>query len=51
MTSHKNRFLTLKKERYGLVSFGNNHLAKIIVRGTNNLGSKYVMEENVLLVI
>jgi hypothetical protein len=50
MTGDKNRFLTLKKERGGSVSFGNNHSAKIIGRGTVNLGSKDSMAENVLLV-
>jgi hypothetical protein len=50
MIGDKNRFLTLKKERDGSILFENNHSAKIIGRGTVNLGSKNVMEENVLLV-
>jgi len=44
MTGYKNRFLTLKKEKHGSISFGNNHSAKIIGRGTINLGSKDEME-------
>jgi hypothetical protein len=50
MTGDRNMFLTLKKEKYGSVSFGNNHSTKIIGRGTIKLGSKDAMEENVLLV-
>jgi hypothetical protein len=50
MTGDKNMFLTLKKERDGSVSFGNNHSTKIIGRGTIKLGRKDAMEENVLLV-
>jgi hypothetical protein len=50
MTGDRNGFLTLKKERDGSVSFGNNHSAKIIVRGIVKLGSKNAMVENVLLI-
>jgi hypothetical protein len=50
MTSDRNRFLTLKKERDGSVSFGNNHSSKIIGRGKINLGRKNFMAVNVLLV-
>jgi hypothetical protein len=50
MTGDRNKFLTLKKEKYGSVSFDNNHSAKIIGRDTVNLGRKDAMEENVLLV-
>jgi hypothetical protein len=50
MTGDKNMFLTLNKERYGLVSFGNNHSTKIIGRGIVKPGIKYAMEENILLV-
>jgi hypothetical protein len=41
MTGDKKRFLTLEKERDGSISFGNNHLAKIIGRGTAKHGRKY----------
>jgi hypothetical protein len=50
MIGDKDNFLTLKKERDGLVSFGNIHSAKIIGRGTFNIGRKDAMEENVLLI-
>jgi hypothetical protein len=50
MTGDMNRFLTLKKEKDGSVSFRNNHSTRIIRRGTVKLGSKDAMEENVLLV-
>jgi hypothetical protein len=50
MTGGKNRFMTLKKEQDGSVSFGNDNSSKIIGRGTINLGSKDAKEENVLLV-
>jgi hypothetical protein len=50
MIGDRNMFITLKKERYGSVSFGNNNLDRIIGRGTIKLRSKYEMEENVLLV-
>jgi hypothetical protein len=43
MTGDKNTILTLKKERDGLFSFGNDKLAKIIGRGTIKLGRKYSM--------
>jgi hypothetical protein len=50
MTGDKNRFLTLKKERYGSVSFGNDNSTIIIGRCTIKLGSKDAMVENFLLV-
>jgi hypothetical protein len=50
MTSDRKKFLTMKKERDESISFGNNHSAKIIGRGTINLGRKDAIEENVLLV-
>lgn len=50
MTGDKNMFLTLKKEIYGSVSFGNNHSTKIIGRGIIKLVRKYIMDENVLMV-
>jgi hypothetical protein len=50
MTCDKDMFLSLKRERYGLVSFGNDNSARIIRRGTIKIGSKDSKEENVLLV-
>jgi hypothetical protein len=50
MTSERNRFLTLKKERDESVSFGNDNSARIIGRGTVKNGSKYAKAENILLV-
>jgi hypothetical protein len=46
----KNRFLTLKKERDGSVSFGNDNSTRIIGIHTIKLGSKDAKAENVLLV-
>jgi hypothetical protein len=43
MTGDRNRFVTLKKEKHGSASFGNNHSSKIIGRGTINFGIKYGM--------
>jgi hypothetical protein len=40
MTGDKNIFITLKKERDGSVSFGNENSTKIIGKGTIKLGSK-----------
>ena len=50
MTGDKNRFVDLKKEKDGSVTFGNNNSAKILGRGIVRLGSKDAMAENVLLV-
>jgi hypothetical protein len=50
MAGDKDRFITLKKERDGSISFGNDHSAKIIGRGIVNLRRKYAKEENVLFV-
>jgi hypothetical protein len=50
MTGDKDKFLTLKKETNGLVSFWNDNSAKIIGKGTIKLGSKDATVENVLLV-
>jgi hypothetical protein len=50
MTGDKDMFLTLKKERDGSVSFGNDDSTKIIGRGTIRLGNKNSKAENVLLV-
>jgi len=43
-------FLTLKKERDGSISFGNDDSTKIIGRGTIRLGNKNSKEKNLLLV-
>jgi hypothetical protein len=50
MTGDKDKFLTLKKERDGSVSFGNDNSTRIIGRGTIKIGSKDAKAENVLLV-
>ena len=50
MTGDKDRFMTLKKERYGSVSFGNDNSSKIIGNGIVKLRSKDATTENVLLV-
>jgi hypothetical protein len=50
MIGDKDRFLTLRKERDGSVSFGNNDSSKIIGRGTVRIGNKDTNSENVLLV-
>jgi hypothetical protein len=50
MTGDKHKFITLKKERDGLVSFGNDNSTKFTGNDTIKLESKDAMEENVLLV-
>jgi hypothetical protein len=50
MKGDNDMFLTLKKERDGSVSFGNDNSTRIIGRGTFKIGSKDAKEENVLLV-
>jgi hypothetical protein len=50
LTGDKNRFMTLNKERYGSISFGNDNSTIIIGRGTMKLGRKDVKARNVLLV-
>jgi hypothetical protein len=50
MKSDKDRFLTLRKERDGSVSFGNDDSTKIIGKGIVRIGNKNTKEENVLLV-
>jgi hypothetical protein len=50
MIGDKNRFISLKKERDGSVSFGNENSTIIIGKGTIKLGSKDAKAENVLLV-
>jgi hypothetical protein len=50
MTGEKNRFLTLKKEQDGSISFGNDNSTRIIGRGIVNLGSKDAKAQKFLLV-
>jgi hypothetical protein len=44
MTCDKERFITLKKEIYGSVSFINDDPAKIIGKGTVRIGNKNTKE-------
>jgi hypothetical protein len=50
MIGYRDKFLTLRKERYGSISFGNDDSAKIIGKGTVIIGNKNTKAENVLLV-
>jgi hypothetical protein len=50
MTGDRDRFLTLRKERDGSFSFGNDDLARIIRKDTIGIGNKNTKVENVLLV-
>jgi predicted transcriptional regulator len=50
MTGDRDKFLTLRKERDGSISFRNDDSAKIIGKGTIIIGKKNAKEENVLLV-
>jgi hypothetical protein len=50
MKSDKDKFLTLRKERDGSVSFENDDSTKIIGKGTVIIGNKNTKTENVLLV-
>jgi hypothetical protein len=50
MTRDKDIFVTLKKEKDGSISFGNDNSSKIIGKDTVKLGRKDVMAENVLLI-
>ena len=50
MTGDRDKFLTLRKERDGSVSFRNDDSTKIIRKGTVQIGNKNEKEENVLLV-
>jgi hypothetical protein len=50
MIGDKDMFLTLRKERDGLVSFENDDLTKIIGKGIVIIGNKNTKAENVLLV-
>jgi hypothetical protein len=50
MKCDEDRFLTLRKERDGSISFGNNDSVRIIGRSTVRIGNKDTNAENVLLV-
>ena len=50
MTGDRDMFITLRKERYGSISFGNDDSAKIIGKGTVRIENKNTKAENVLLV-
>jgi hypothetical protein len=50
MTGDRDKFLTLRKERNGSVSFGNDNSTKIIREGTVRIGNKNEKAQNVLLV-
>jgi hypothetical protein len=50
MIGDKNKFLNLKGEKGGSVSFGDNKFAKIIGKGKVGLRIQKAMEENVFLV-
>jgi hypothetical protein len=50
MTSDRDKFIILQKERDGSVSFVNDYSSKIIGKGTVRIGNKNEKAENVLLV-
>jgi hypothetical protein len=50
MTGDRDKFLTLRKQRDGSVSFGNDDSTKIIGKCIVRIGNKNTKEENVLLV-
>jgi hypothetical protein len=50
MTGDRDKFLTLRKERNGSVSFVNDNSTKIIGEGTLRIGNKNEKSQNVLLV-
>jgi hypothetical protein len=50
MTGDRDKFLILRKERDGSVSFGNDDSTKIIGKDTVRVGNKNTKAENVLLV-
>jgi hypothetical protein len=45
MTGDEDMLLTLRKERDGLVSFGNDDSTRIIGKGTIRIGNKNTKEE------
>jgi hypothetical protein len=50
MISYKDKFLTLRKEKNGSVSFKNDNSSKIIGEGIVRIGKKNEKEQNVRLV-
>jgi hypothetical protein len=50
MTGDKDKFLPLRKEKNGSVSFRNDNSSKIIGEGTVRIGNKNEKAQNVLLV-
>ena len=50
MTRDQNKFLSLKKEKKGNVTFGDDVCAKILGKGTMSLGNDKIKAKNVLLV-
>jgi hypothetical protein len=48
MIGDEEKFLTLRKEIYGSVSFGNNDSSRIIGKGTVRIGNKDTKEKHVL---
>jgi hypothetical protein len=50
MIGDQNRFLELKPEKYGSVSFGNDQSTNIIGIGMIRLGSNNAKAQNVLLI-
>ena len=50
MTGDPNKFISLKRDQKGKVTFGDNVSSKIIGKGTVVLGNNKTKAENVLLV-
>ena len=50
MKGDRDKFLTLRKERYGSISFGNDDSTKIIGKGTVRIGNKNTKAKKFLLV-
>jgi hypothetical protein len=50
MTGDRDKFLTLRKERDGSISFENDDSTKIIGKSTVRIGNKNTKAKNVLLV-
>jgi hypothetical protein len=50
MIGDEDKFLTLRKERYGSISIGSDDSTRIIGKGTFRIGNKGTEAENVLLV-
>jgi hypothetical protein len=45
MTGDEDMFLTLREERYGSISFGNDDSTRMIGRGIVKIGNKYTKEK------